>query len=874
MEEKEYIRSPWSKECSSVIEILETNEKHGLSDDEVKKRVFKYGQNRLYKKEKTGLVFLVLKQFASPLIFLLIGAVILSGILGDTIDMIVILIALVVNAGLGFYREYHAENTLEKLTSYIKDRTRVVRDGDDKEVDAESVVPGDIVHLGYGVRVPADIRLISVTNFRTDEAILTGESLPVEKHKDPVALASAVSERKNMAYAGTLVVEGYAMGVVCSIGMHTEIGKIAETVSSTNRSKTPIQKTVEHTAWIIIVVVVVVVGAIFFLGITRGEGFLSMLKLSAAVAVGAVPEALPIALTVILAKGAERIAKKKGIVRKLAAAETLGSATLIMTDKTGTLTKADMVLTGIHTKEDCLLDKRNHLRKEISEEQRKILYYALLSTNLRTEFHDEDPKTFIFHGRPFEVNIAKAAVEYGFSKREYFNGGSFIVPFNSTHKFSVIADNSHYIIMGAPDILLSRSDISKESYTSILSWIEKVSADGKRLVGIATMKKHRDNSHLHPEQVQDCSFLGILSFYDPIREDVPDALLKIETAGIGVVLVTGDLPGTALSVAKELGWNVENHQIITGNQLKTISDDELRESIMQIKIFARVTPEDKLRIGKIYQSLGEVVAMTGDGVNDAPALKAMDIGVSLGSGSDVAKSAADLVLLDDNFKTIALAITEGRKIIVNIRKTLIYLLSNSLDAVFVVGGALLFALPIPLSALQIIWVNFFTGSLPALAFAFDEDFEKSSFTKKKKNGAIFTPEVTFLTFGIGILSSVLLFLVYLGLIHFGVAIPTAKTVFFLCFASYVLAIAFSLKNVYKPILKYNPFSNRMLNFSVLFAGLLIMLSIAFPFSRSIFDLVPINSSWVWFIGGWIVFNVVLVECAKYILRLSFKYFKK
>jgi Ca2+-transporting ATPase len=864
MKKEETIYAPWSLTEDEIFSLYKTC-KDGLTDEESEIRIRVYGENVFSKKEKKRTLALLVSQFTSPLIFILICAGVLSGVLQDWIDVVVIALALVVNAGLGFYREYHAENTLEKLTSYIKERTRIFRNGVEYEIDATRIVRGDIVSLTYGARVPADIRIISGTNFKTDEAILTGEAIPVSKSPEPIAVGALVAERKNIAHAGTLVVEGFATGVVIATGDDTEIGKIAQSVSTTVRSKTPLQKSVDAVAWMIFIVVLVIVAGIFFLGIARGQETLEMLKLSAAVAVGAVPEALPIALTVILAKGAERIALKKGIVRKLAAAETLGSTTLIMTDKTGTLTRADMKLTGIHSTESILHDATVLLGDKISGVEKHLLELALKSTNIRLEATEGTPDNWIIHGSPFEKNIAKTALFYGITEKKHFKRGEFVVPFNSTHKFSVVKNNDSYIVMGAPDILAKLSVMEKDDYVKLSEWIQRVSSEGKRLVGLATMRaSHKEVAS--PDDVHGITFLGVLSFYDPIREEVPEVLKKIELAGVKVVLVTGDLKGTALSVAKEIGWDVGEEAVMTGESLRGLSDEELYESIANIKIFARVTPEDKMRIGRIYQSRGEVVAMTGDGVNDAPALKAMDIGISLGSGSDVAKSAADIVLLDDNFKTITLAILEGRKILGNIRKTFVYLLSNSLDAVFVIAGSLFVGFSVPLTALQIIWVNFFTGSLPALAFAFDEEFDKKTMQGGVARKKLFSRDVVFMTFGIGTLTSALLFVLYYTLLLQGYDQGTVQTVFFLCFASYVLAISFSFRSLYKPIYTYNPFSNKILSWSVLSAAIIIVATVSIPFMRGVFGLTVITFGWVWFVIGWILLNVLIVELAKYALR--------
>lgn len=871
---------PWAFSTTEVIAKLHSTPT-GITDKEAADRLLKYENNTFHNKEKINITALFLKQFLSPLIFLLIGASILTSILHEWINTAMIVFAVLLNIGLGFYHEYHAENILDKLTTYIKDRARVIRNGREQEIDSSLLVPGDIIKLSYGSRVPADARILSINNFYVDEAILTGESLPVNKIEDPISTAALVAERSNIAHAGTLVVQGYASVIVYATGNETEIGKIAGIVSGTKRTKTPLQKGVEYLAWLIFLVVFFIVIGILVLGIIRGEPLIPMLILSAAVAVGAVPEALPIALTVILAIGAERIASKKGIVRKLTAAETLGSTTLIMTDKTGTLTLADMKLVGIYPK-SALLSNQAHMedQKIFSEDQKKLLELALLNIDVSIENRDEDKTKWIFRGRPFEVNIAKASHLHNVPLGNIISSSSSLVlPFNSTNKFSIAEKDELYIAMGAPDILLKKSNLSREEYEKLEEWIEKTSREGKRLIGIASFpkkykekmehnKKQNSGNNFSPEDAVDMNFLGMFVFYDPIRPEVPAAIKNIESHGIKMVLVTGDLVGTALSVVKSLDWEVHENEVLTGIDIRSLSDEELLPFIYKVKIFARVTPEDKLRIGRLYQSLGEIVAMTGDGVNDAPALKAMDIGISLGSGSDVAKSAADLVLLDDNFETISLAIDEGRRILSNIRKTFTYLLSNSFDEVFIIGGSLLFGLTLPLTALQIIWVNLFSGTLPALAFAFEEDMDREKKREKssKESQLIFTRDVKILTFGAGIISSLLLFLLYYILIKINLGIMLARSILFVCFSSYVLAIAFSFRSLRRPLFSYPIFSNKKLNISIIIAASFLIITMAVPAVRNIFELQALPWSWTPFILFWLILNVLLVEGTKYLLR--------
>ncbi len=765
------LTQPWSNNIEDIFTALGTSIS-GLDSNSVARRQAEHGKNVFENHEKRSAFSIIIKQFASPLIFILIVAAVITFLLKEWIEVIVIALAVLTNAGLGFYREFHAENTLEKLSTFIKNRTRVIRDGREFEIDSDLIVPGDIIKLSYGNRVPADARLININSLRVNEAILTGESQPVEKKLDLVAVSATVPERANMIHAGTLVVDGFATAVIVSIGNKTEIGKIAGLVSDTGRAVTPIQRGLGRLAWIIFGIVLITVVALFILGLYRGQDVLDMLILSAAISVGAVPEALPIVLTVILSVGAERIARKRGVTRTLVAAETLGSTSLIMTDKTGTLTEANLKLVGsyrhgifdnekgsqtgeaatektIALNADHSAESKADQKTDHPDNHNHLLQIALSNVDVLIENPEEQKEKWTFKGKPFEVNIVETAREHGLdlSPLKGDKAASIVIPFSSSHKFSVSrfeGSDKSFVIMGAPDILLAKSDVTKEQFIEIESWILKASNEGKRLVAVGRLDLSRKKTKFTLDDVKKIKFEGILAFIDPIRKNVPDAIRRIESLGTKIVMITGDLKGTAIAVARDLGWEVGEDQVLTGHDIQALTDEELLKVIPHKRIFARVTPEDKLRIGQLYRQLGEVVAMTGDGVNDAPALKAMDIGVAIGSGSDVAKSVADLVLLDDNFEIISMAIQEGRRILVNIRKAFVYLMSNSLDGVFVVGGSFLVGIALPLTALQIIWVNLFTGSLPALAFAYDDDFDHES-SKRHTLKSIFTAEVNILT---------------------------------------------------------------------------------------------------------------------------------
>src|SRR3989338_1829520 len=431
MDKIKFIESPWSMEPENIFSVLKTSPQ-GLSEQEASHRLKIYGKNIFHKQERQSAIAIFIKQLANPLIFILIGAAIITTVLQEWTEVVVITLAVLINTGLGFYREYHAENTLEKLSSFIKDRSRVIRANHETEIDSEMLVPGDVLKLSYGSRVSADARIINANNITTDESILTGESTPVRKSGEANPVSASVSERTNMVHAGTLVIDGFATAVVISTGDRTEIGKIAGLVSGIHRVKTPIQKGLSRLAWIIFAIVVIIVIGIFMLGVYRGESIFGMLVLSVAVAVGAVPEALPIALTVILSIGAERIARKRGIARTLIAAETLGSTTVIMTDKTGTLTEANMRLVGIYTVDELVAGSTEPAT--YSKKDQEILEMALANVDVLIENPNSKVSAWTFKGKPFEVNIVKTARDNGLDTSRFggSGGSQILIPFNST----------------------------------------------------------------------------------------------------------------------------------------------------------------------------------------------------------------------------------------------------------------------------------------------------------------------------------------------------------------------------------------------------------------------------------------------------------
>ncbi len=867
--------SPWSDTIDETINNLSTSPEKGLSSDEAKNRLRLYGENIFESTKTKGPIKIFLHQFISPLIIILCIAVVITAALQEWLDTIVIAFAVIVNAVLGFVQEYKAEQAISDLRSYITHRTRIIRDGKEIEIDPRYIVPGDILHLTSGSRITADARIIKEINFTVDESILTGESLPVEKIVEPLSETTLLADRTNLVHAGTLSINGSAYALVTATGFSTEIGKLAQLVDETESEKTPLQQGMEKLTWVIIAVTSILVLAVFVIGISNDVPVYEMLLLSIAVLVGSVPEALPIGLTAILAVGVERIAKRQGIIRNLTASETLGSTSIIITDKTGTLTQANMQLKDIDT--FAQLTAPEFTPADHSEDfdtlQKELLTLARCACDVVVENPADEPAKWVIRGDDLEGNIVRAAAKYSIVQNDADRSEIQIrIPFNSVNKFSVTRIPNHYlpahlgqfedphVVLGAPEVLIARSFVSAEIKEELTAAINAHSRYGRRVLGVGLLTPHTDPQSITSDHVRDITFLGALSFFDPIRPEVATALKNIASYDTRVVMATGDLPGTAIAVANDLGWGVTEANVLTGQQLAQLSDDELNGLLDKIHIYARVSPKDKLRITRLFQARGEVVAMTGDGVNDAPSLKAANIGIAVGSGTDVAKGVADLILLDDNFKTIVSAIQEGRQILSNIKKLFVYLMSNTLDELILVGGAILAGVALPLTALQIIWVNLFTGSLPAIAFAFDRQMMRETNATSR---TMFDKRVLFLTTAVGVVISLLLLALYLTLLRTGVSVELARTILFASFGSYTLFISFSFLDLSRPLYKYPVFSNKLLLIGVFVGLILLAITIYTPFFQEVFETTHLPFIWLLFVAGWIIFNILLVELFKW-----------
>jgi Ca2+-transporting ATPase len=745
-----------------------STEKEGLTQDEALKRLKLLPP--VAKSRSIGPLVIALRQLKGPLVLVLLVAMLVTGLLGEWVDTIVIFVALAINSGLGFIEEYKADNSLKKLKEFLPKEVLVRREGVERVVAAKEVVPGDIMILAAGEKVYADGRIYKSTSFEVDESALTGESLPVEKKAEVLAGNLALGDRQNMVFAGTLAVSGRAEVVVTAVRDKTEIGKVASLVSEAEKEDTLLQRDVRHISMLIGKVVVGLSVIVFALSAIRGSSLAEGVYLAVALAVAAVPEGLVIALTVVLAVAMQRMLKRRALVRRLISAETLGSVSVICFDKTGTITEGDMrIARTVELSKDDPNDILAHLMFYSGGEKSSPTDRAL---------HD------YLKGDPVEPN-------------DY-------LPFDSEYKFAASSKDENLFVVGAPDILLARCDISDKEHQQILGDLNNYAKKGYRTIMLA---KGIAPKYLEPNTVRDLTPVAIYLLEDPIRSEAKAAIDTVHAAGIYTVMVTGDHPHTAASIARRVGMLKKNARIVTGSELHNMTDHELRESIYDIAVFARVSPSDKLRIIKAFHARRASVAMTGDGVNDAPALKAAEIGVTVGSGTEIAKESADLILLNSSFAVIVDAVKEGRVIFDNMRKIVLFLLVTNFIESTLTLLALVFGLPIPLLPIHILWINLITDIFPALAMTF-EPAERDILTEKPRtrdekiiNGWML--RTILLT---GLLSAALIFGVYTYLYEIGYSIETLRSFAFLSVGLTTVFTAFAAR-----LLRRSVFSTQSVN---------------------------------------------------------------
>ena len=719
---------------SSVEEIaknLKTNINIGLSDDEAQKRFDRYGPNNLKEKKKESIFVKFIKQFNDFMIITLIIAAIISAVVSklngeaDYIDSIIIVAIVIFNAIMGLVQEQKAEKSLEALKKMSAPNAKVRRDGRVQEIDATLVVPGDIVILEAGNYVPADCRLINSYNLKIEESALTGETIPSLKDSSKILKENtAMGDLCNMVFATTIVVNGHGEAIVVETGMNTRVGKIAGMIIEDESPETPIQKKLAEVGKILAIACIIICVLIFVIGIFKKIPIIEMFMTSVGLAVAAIPEGLPAIVTIMLSIGVTKMAKKNSIIRKLPAVETLGSSSVICSDKTGTLTQNKMTVTEI----------RNCFGRANSNERKFILELGTMCTDT-TEERTNGKLGFV--GEATEVAISNAAMEEGVSKSFLYDEMKRIndIPFDSKRKMMTTIHkygNEYRIITkGAPDVLLKRCSncYSGGQIVPIFSKKDDINEQNnqmaeKALRVIAVAYNDVEKLPEMQDVEKDLIFCGLIGMIDPPREGVKEAVRTCRRAGIKTVMITGDHLQTAKAIAKELGILKRGDLAIDGETLERMSQHELEQNIMDYSVFARVSPEHKVRIVKAFQSTGAVVAMTGDGVNDAPALKNADIGIAMGKGgTDVAKNAADMILLDDNFVTIVEAVKQGRNIYDNIKKAIHFLISTNIGEIVTIFFGLVLGIKSPLLAIQLLWINLVTDSLPAIALGLEKEEE-------------------------------------------------------------------------------------------------------------------------------------------------------
>ncbi|MBI1971118.1 calcium-transporting P-type ATPase, PMR1-type [Candidatus Woesearchaeota archaeon] len=700
----------------------------GLSSDEAARRLQAYGKNEVQQKKGESALQLFFDQFKSPIVWILIGAVVISALEEEFIDAVVISLILILNAILGFVQEYKAEKTIEALQKLASFHARVVRDGKEMSIEAKDVVPGDIILLEVGEKIPADIRLFELVDMETQEGMLTGESMPVTKKLLLFPESTPIADQKNMAFAGTIIARGHGKGVVCRTGMDTEIGKIARLIQETESEPTPLQKKLKKLGTVLGIGTIVICAIIFFAGVLKGEDPAKFLIVAVALAVAAIPEGLPAIVTISLAIGVQRLAKHNVLLRKLPSGETLGCTTVICTDKTGTLTHNEMTIKRLWVDNTTITVSGSgySLQGEFSATTptlRRVLEIGALNNDAKLSGN-----TIL--GDPTEgallVSAAKNKIDYQLLNIKHKRVDE--IPFTSERKRMVTVhcyeSGNVVYVKGAVDVLLNlctfieingkKEMLTRQKKQEILEKNELFAKDALRVLGFAYKKiKGNEKKELYEK---DLIFVGMQAMIDPPREEVKASIATCHKAGIRVVMITGDHIATAVAIAKEIGID---GRALGGHDIDTI---DLDSCVEDIRIYARVNPEHKLKIVEALKKKGHIVAMTGDGVNDAPALKRADIGVAMGlTGTDVTKEAADIILTDDNFTSIVRAIEVGRSIYDNIQKFVIYLLSSNMGEVLTLFLAILLGFPLPVAAIMLLWINLVTDGLPAIALGLEPE---------------------------------------------------------------------------------------------------------------------------------------------------------
>ena len=826
------------KELDTVIKELNTNINIGLTTSEVKKRQEKYGPNELKQKKKKTIFKMVMEQLTDKMIIILLIASILSFLLGEKIEGFVILFIIAINIVISVVQEKKASDALEALRNMNAPHSVVLRNGKKEKILAKDLVPGDIIYLEAGNIIPADVRFIEEHDILVDESALTGESVAVEKDKDFICKKdSPLGERKNMGFSSTIIQNGTGLGVVTNIGMQTEIGMIAKLLDTDDITETPLKKKLNKIGQVLSILGIIVSILIFIIGLIRGKDLISILMIAVSLAISVIPEGLPATVTVVMAIGVQRMAKKKALVKQLPAVETLGSATVICTDKTGTLTENKMTVTKYFTAENIVEGKENKLTD-------KFINCGLLCNNA-SKVNDK------IEGDPTEGALLTFAEKNNYSVEQIRkeNQKEYEKPFDSVRKMMTVIckknGKSEAYIKGAPEEVIERcayilvdgrkKKLTQEGKEKISKKCEELSNDALRLLAFAYKKDKLQEKDVENDMI----LLGIVGMIDPPRKEVMASIKSCHDAGIKVIMITGDHKATAVAIAKNLGIYKEGDLAINVEELHEMSPEELEQKVSKITVFSRVSPKDKLDIVNALQKKHEIVGMTGDGVNDAPALNTADIGIAMGkNGTDVAKDAADMLLLDDNFSTIEVAIKEGRRIYRNIQKVIQFLLTGNIAEVLTIFLAIVFNLETPILAVHILFVNLITDTLPALALGVDPANKNTMKHPPTKKGTLFEKNMVANIAYYGALLTLLSFTAYFTGLRDSYKTAITMTFITLCLSQIVHAMN-QHSNTMSFFSKNQP-KNKYLFMAMLASILMLLIIVFIPGLRDIFSIVPLT----------------------------------
>ena len=900
-----------------VLKKLSSYAESGLPTTEVQKRLKTYGPNELEEAPPTSFWKLLWEQFNNFVVILLIVAAIISALLGDYLEAGAIMAIVILNAALGVFQEQRAEKALAELKKLAAPEAHVIRDGKHLVLSARELVPGDIVLLEAGNYVPADVRLLEAVNLRIDESALTGESKPVQKDASANLQADIpIGDRKNTAFMGTLVTYGRGKGIVVATGMQTQIGMIASMIQSVEQEPTPLQKKLDKLGRTLGWAALAVCGLVFVVGFARGFPPLDMFIIAVSLAIAAVPEGLPAVVTISLALGMREMIKHHALIRRLSSVETLGSATVICSDKTGTLTQNEMTATKLWVdgKFFTITGKGYTPVGEFLHDDKKIKptdYPALLTTlwisalnndaSLETSGEVDQKATYRIVGDPTEGAFIVAAAKAGATAEELHVHYPRVqeIPFDPTRKRMVTIHKIHkpepddispfydnqkrewyaITVKGAPDMVLNlcthyqRMDdrtapLDEETRKRIMDAVNAMTRESLRVLGMAyrITPEMPDINNLK-EVEKDLIFVGLIGLIDPARPEVKPALHKARQAGIRTVMITGDYPSTAQAIASSIDLLQPGHKVLSGPDMNQMSDEELQEAVRDTDVFARVSPEHKMRIVEALQRNNEIVAMTGDGINDAPSIKRSNIGVAMGiTGTDVAKESADMVLTNDNYASIVSAVKQGRVIYSNIRKFVYYLLSCNLAEIATIFLGTLFTNGSPLTAIQLLWLNLVTDGAPALALGTEKgDPDIMDYPPRPPDEPIINNPMKV---GIAVQTVAITF-VTLGAYWIGLQAHPAETIYAETMAFVTLSIsellrAFTARSERLPVWKIGVFSNKLMNYAILSSLALILAVVYIPFLQPIFDTVPLGWSQWELILPLVAIPAVVAEARKFI----------